>query len=1058
MAEIPQAAVAENPKTPAPTGTAQESAKKPQSPPKPAATFKRNIFIKKEETGRGVSRYDRRQERMTPENVEFSEELKTQYRRFLDDYVTNLAELGNEPDPANPQRTLLNAILDNPNHIYDKELLSILMDNVPDKDGRIIERKVNENKIELFLKDQRGWMITTQLLEYRTTLQLFALGLHAAMRPPGERQAMANTRIVRLYDQGWLNQPIMNRLWPWLSEAPGIGGRRAIDLPRFLHTLPRFVRGAIAAPILGAVSGYGVLQGAWNGLIVGGLGFGEPILGALTGAITGAVAAPAAAAALWRGIRGGVQLDIRQCAAAFQTIRGSAIERAYMKATTGIDVNDYRVVPGAANQIEVVPGRRPETMRNVEDDLKKEVLGKLYTRMEFYTALNVPPESIDALPSQAQYWFTGGQPEQTGARWGMRVADRFRRLGGPTPTNLRLSIQRFTRAQREIMLEDIKDYMRVTQTLRPNKELSADAKQIKQEQISNLEAKRKARTEGGAVRAERTRQFTEDKSVNEGVKNTAQEERNTVNQYHDTVIALRNARGELQTMLTTITINGAPVTTFEDALLQLNRVINQPGFNANINGRDIPSVFNRIQAARTTRNNNLNNIPTTLTRGADESEEDWRARERAERESIEEDFKGELAGFKEDIDFINRAGGEGIEPGIIKQLQNLNARIEENQNKLLESDTNAVQTRDIFNTLTPDFDAITGIDAALTGAVPPLAAVGLTENDLATLSIDELMRRVNNANVTGVSHTPPLMIGWLETQNGNPELRTRLIHAVMEARARQTDPAIANPNMDFIVITNGPWNISQNQLLSLTADQINQLITNRLAANPAVAAAFGVNRPTIAEIGNSQREAQNRLTVRFNTYEQLLNVVNRRIEQLDAQISGVNFDRETGTIDMTLDLMNRQGEIFSNAWSFAYDSARLVNISVPAAGDPDFNLYSPAEQAAATAPAPAIQPPRGYYEIMDLLFDYRNKDNRSEAFRRAMELLPPQRLAELLNASLDLGVAVPVPVGPVAPITIGTVLGGINNGLNTTRRLASFNMQGAFRDIINRLYQEANAL
>ncbi len=109
---------------------------------------------------------------------------------------------------------------------------------------------------------------------------------------------------------------------------------------------------------------------------------------------------------------------------------------------------------------------------------------------------------------------------------------------------------------------------------------------------------------------------------------------------------------------------------------------------------------------------------------------------------------------------------------------------------------------------------LTAIDAALGagGAV----AVGLGRAELATLPLDEIFARVNEAYGRSMAAgiAPPL--GWNINNNSNLALREQIMFMVAEARAAETEPAVGHPSPDYVAWTGA--GVSENFMRSATVD------------------------------------------------------------------------------------------------------------------------------------------------------------------------------------------------------------------------------------------------
>lgn len=984
--------MANTPEEPVQTSGGQTKVSNSPSDPTGQTLFDINLFLKQEGTRVVVGKHDQKQEGLQPEKVRaLPERIKVEYSTFLNDYITDLAKMREQLDPANPNRTLLEAVLENQNHLYDRYLLDILSDETVNKKNKVIDITVNPSKIDKFLKSSRGVMITTQLLEYQTEIKLFALGLHAATLPPGERKEMADPNNIPLgIDQGWIRR-LANSGATWLGErATLVGGRTNTSSRLFnifpqrlangLRNLPRWKAGGIAGVSLG-------VAGAKAGAVVGGIA-GAP----LAASVAGGLGAAAVVGYLGFESRNGVTMDLRQCHATFEAINSDPVERAYVKARYGLDTNRY--TPVGNNGFNINPaGQEP---RINPEQLKKEALQGLYTRMEFYKDfLGVPPENMDALPSQHIYWQLEGrdQPEQSGARWQIRTADEMQRLGGIITGDITGSLTRYMQAQRSVMINDLREFIQLKQTKDPEKGAVSTKETGK---ISELQ-KKKEKLQGEDYKMERARSFNERKDLYNNSKTELSLEKDKVDKYKDTLTALETTRGKIQSKYAISDVAG------------IDKAIKARETSKGVTGK----IGKRREALLTAVRAKVVAEISTYPVG--------KARESAAPGIIQNYDKI----YKPSFDSIDKE--EARINAEIDELKLFKEELQTREEAISDASATTIDARESFTNLTNDFNTISGIDAQLTGAGLP--ASGLAENDLRTESIDILLQRINQANVAGVAATPPIAVGWPSDRNQRPELRMQVMRAIVEARVRNNPPPAATAAREVLDL-----GVPIDQLRKLgVADLFTEINVRNIALGKTP---WNNDDATMDYI---RRAREQMIGITADAYANQMDSFDKGIEQQEKLISGVNTDAENQRLELTMDIMQRQGEIYGRAWDFAFDSRSYVDDTPVGALNHEYT-----EQERSTPQ------PGGYYEIMDLIFDYKSKDNRGEYFTRINQILPPARLAELLNRSLNLGIA-------GAP-AINNVLVAINNGLNNTMVLDPRNIRRAFRDIVNTLHEEANAV
>lgn len=979
--------------------------------------FKKNLFINEHGTGLRVDERGRQKEGFRPQEITLSKELRQQYTNFLDNYVRRLSEIQRQSP----------AVLQNDNHRVDREILQRLVDERGEPDMK---------KIEKYLERPEGWMITTQMMEHQTALELYALGMKAFLHPRGERQmGLSENRQISLdWDRGVLHRFIYERLTPGLMRVSNQAGERTDVWYRAARNY-----NMLAANILGSLT----LAGA--GALV------NPF-GAAAGLF------PPALTAFLRATRGGVQLYAQHAAGALQTVMSDANEAAFVKTMYGIDVNDFQV--NAAGQVEQAP-RIGET--NDEQAIQMDILEKLYTRFQFYQELGVPRNRLDALPEQFLYDvappplpLTGSladrrqepKPEQMRIKWQQRLQEVFdmnhggiqdgagnqRELPNPTPPppfipnpgynppangmDVQGNIERYMKARRQVMMEMITDMTRweleKKNAKRPTEEIDEKIKQRRE----NAEQ----------LRNERGRQYTERRTTLEAVRAQLQTQREPLDAYQQALTTLQNVREEARRA------GNATTTTLEgiDVFIQdRNDFINNPARPGSIQARRDALYIERrdwetIQGAALT-------APVGSRLRIDQ---ETKISEAADRR-----FQGRENELNKEEEKIRAQ---------ITNLENQRTAVEV-QERALEQNQSVVRTvGERFIALQDNYYAITGIDTVLVGAataagIPGAAglAVGLTENDLVTQPLDDLLARINSANAIGAAFPAgsAISIGWPAEQNNRPENRVILLQAIIEARARQIDPSIAALGVELGTFLG--QGITENQLRSLTSDQINEFANREFARTggtlgwtPADNAALAPDMETAAQ------EAQNRFRVRLNAFDEERRILDEQITQQTEVLTNINFDQEIRQLETTKDVVQREREIIDSMEQISVESGRFTNIApVPnVATDPAYNNYTQAERATGAA--------RGYYELVNLMFNYRNRADKSAYFERIQAVLSPQKLAEVLNESLGLG------LGGAMPLTMENALARMQIRL-IGGRFSSLELYPGFRAVIDRLQNEA---
>jgi hypothetical protein len=231
----------------------------------------------------------------------------------------------------------------------------------------------------------------------------------------------------------------------------------------------------------------------------------------------------------------------------------------------------------------------------------------------------------------------------------------------------------------------------------------------------------------------------------------------------------------------------------------------------------------------------------------------------------------------------------------------------------------------------------------------------------------------------------------------------------------------------------------------LTRDELLELIneehTRSGGANGWDAAGNAVNA-NLTRLNQAVDVAQNRFRVRFAITQEMGEDLGRLVTRQQRRIEGVNFREDLDRITPIVDMAKRQGDIFRDSPDILREIDRFTDVNPIAPTDQNFT------QAERDLGASS-----GYYEFINLLFNYRQKEytgnmNREAYFRRIQTVLNPDRLAVLLNGSLNLGIA-----GPGIPFE--TVLQEIRRR-RTVLRSEDFRL--AFLDVTDNLMAQGLAI
>lgn len=433
----------------------------PAAPPASGTQFLRNIFLQKEETGVTFDDRHRKKEGVRSEYVQFSEPLRAQYKTFLRDHTQNLVALRGIPHPTIPNRSILDEVLENPNHVYDLEFVNKLTNSSFNSRGELLTQTVDGNKIENFLNTPEGWILTTALLEQQTAMKLFGLALRIATQPQGNRSDLSQTGTVQLdIDQGTLNKFFRNLGHDLNQPVARPGGRTN---PNPILNVRRWQALASNAALGGSIVAASSIGGAIGGLL-GPLGMGAgAALGAGLGAVEAGITYSTEAFAIST-FKNGVQLDMARCGGAFDSIADNPVEKEYLARVYGIYTDDF-VHTAGTNTFTARPNRRDLQTNGIEE-LQKELLGAIYTRAQYHLELGIPAETLEATPEQ--FFLTGqARSENIKTRAASRIDELYRRFR-PAAPDAKLESEAMFNARRQYIMEQFTQVAKIAEASKEN--------------------------------------------------------------------------------------------------------------------------------------------------------------------------------------------------------------------------------------------------------------------------------------------------------------------------------------------------------------------------------------------------------------------------------------------------------------------------------------------------------------------------------------------------------------------------------------------------------------
>lgn len=916
----------------------------PQQGENDSKVFRRNLFINTEGAGNAVGKKGEDLGR-SEEHVVLNTELQRQYETFLNNYLRNLSELASDEHTAH--------ILTRPAHQADKLLFEQLTTN----------NEPDVTKIKSFLNESKSWVITTQLMERQIAHKLFALGLTAAIDPNAERKNVMGRQVVETrIDEGAVRAFSKDYVEPHLGtvgKIAALGGST--------------IGSALAAMRLGG--GNDVMFGA---------------------AVAGAAALPIAEALRSFNDKG-LLIDVDQSAAALNYIQSNPGEAEFIKKMSGIGVENFRV---NGNKIEKSDGFQ-DSLNN--EQAWQDILSVMYARHEFYGALGVPLQELDAIPEQFLFRHTesGGQMEQTGARWEQKAAELFapnngglkdtsgRSFGDPgfDENNLDVvgNLERFDKARQKVMLEMVKDYIaQVDSTQGPNEDA-----------ISVLQQRENALTKGGTEHSKKIGEV--DKKIAE-----LEDEKKGYTDIQSKTSEYEAARRDLQESQEHFVREFPDFLgkTIDEALKETITKLTDAADPTSIPARR-RDAYKTLQTQRDLADADavtyLGTLAKQPTGNAYQDVFDRR------RNAFSADALAELAKIEEEE----------------RQLKTQRDRIRELEAALRSKEDIVRKSAGEAILLTEE--KTSQFDKART----ELTAWGITPDDLTHKSLKDVMGKINTAHRASVALAatvvgPVLISGWAETDNNKPENILKVQRAIAEAKAQvreNFEPSSQNQRDKYNeIIAAAPRSgaaptgsdiLTTEQLIGWSNEDLMRHLQTKYgwSTNPADAPA------NMRDLEVARAEARRRLVTRVGLLvEDQVGIIDTKKKEVEKEKEGIKYDKEVNAIKLTKEALKRKGEIYSRTLEelLSQKDSGLVNTTRITAGADGYIE----EETNATLP-------EAYYNFAEIFFKYKDTANRKELFEAIQYIMPPEKLAEWLNDSLGLGLRFEsIPPGGVGPANI----------------------------------------
>ncbi|HUD44745.1 MAG TPA: hypothetical protein VMR41_04340 [Patescibacteria group bacterium] len=858
--------------------------------------FKRNAFLLENGTGLNVVGKHMKEGEMKSEYFDFGEKLRQQYLSFLDNHTARLSALF-ERDAGRYK-----SIIGSEEHKNENDLMAQICDVKVDEHGNITAMVPSKQKLAQFLDNPSGlgWKIVTQLIDEQDQLRKFGVGLQTLASKEGLRTDPRNPQTVLLdIDRGALHKFLHDNVGPnWQKILAGTGiaalaGSTAISEANNSH--------------IGTLVSAGVL--AVGGLLKTGQSARNP----------------------------GLSVDIKQCAAGLNVIKGNAIEKDYLWEVMGISVDDYKV-DAATNEVvrDLTATRIPRT-KKTREQLQEEIFQTMLARTQFYKALGVPSNKLDAMSSSFLLKEDLQQPESTGTVMEHELQGYFD-PNKMSPTDIEKNIRDSMKANRKYTSSLLERYVK--------RKLEQDVSSKDQTTVGTLESQIKSRQRGGEAYDGRVKALGEEKTAIDQQKTLVDQQITEVGQYQEAkkrIVETEARLGELGVVGTNSGAIDAAISGREDQLNPLKT----------------GSFPDQIRGARTTMEGHIDTRRGALTmpRTTKAKIEVYDLVVKGIKEDEQSKFEYTRTSLQEQITKIQ---------GEVTELKKLKKEYPE-QVKAVHGASHMNNSDRLVDEMYSACESLLHIETVVPG-------VGLTEAALAGENMDQIMQRINAA------YTSDPSVGWAKENNTNPEHRMIVINSMNEAKARQKEPTYITRRAEFSTLRS--FGIAGNLLRTLDENQVMRLI-NKIYTDTGGAKGWDTAENTdpvrILTLQNAIREAKDRVSIRYDIRPDLL-----QAESVDLQRLSVTKQHEIDHVD---DLFTEERKFLNEVKEVVSRQSYIRQQCEVVASSRDLYFSDP--------------PDEGYKKILDLLFDYSNKSDKASSFTHLSEsTLEQETLAVYLDEFL----------------------------------------------------------
>lgn len=681
--------------------------------------------------------------------------------------------------------------------------------------------------------------------------------------------------------------------------------------------------------------------------------------------------------------------------AALDSIKKNPAYAEYIRKKLGVDVNDYKV--DATGKITIVD--KPKSTASLED-LVSNLSRNIETRKHYFDDLGVPPEARDVMPEQFIIEADPAGYERTGERVNKAIFDRYQALGGGEEGKSTVDNLALYRQARELVMADLTE------------DLARKIGESPRRSVSTIDQKITDRTaeDGRIIKEKREEAAKAAPELTEMLNGSIKPRVRAIEAYEEAQQSLKEARKALPKYITDTFSAG--ITTVEEASQAIKEARRgTTPLEVTVEGRHVS--IDKIEERKRHARENFNNRSTELLRihpkEGDETIEQYKERLKPLGEGLKEELQADLAEIKQDEDILT-----GIE-NKIKEYQNALKNTEQALD--LKGEVMVARHAAVYHRATDREEAFKLIDNAE------------VQNLLLTGTSSEILKKINEL------HNTDNNFGWEEADNQEIEQEELLAYAMVLARARKDDGDSINvfrTHANLGTITQE--GVTFEQLEALSISELQNLLSDA-----------GLNEAQIGEAQQTVREFSDRMVKATKAVEQDLS---RRIRRAERLAEEVDLKDDVAFLEVAKAAMERQGPVFGMTAEVIANVSKYIPEKdghaqkLSELTDREYASYTQAEADLAG------DQPVAYYEFLNILFDYQDKPDREEQFKKISKELTPDALYEILNE---------VAVDPVKGADLGELLyslqDNIKKGMVSRRALRKM-----FEGVIDTLEAEAMAM